>query len=161
MKSPYPTETGCCSRFDPEPWQEKELQWEGKLFVKDRVWCLFYMPMNFGKVMVRTMEKIDQASALTPQPPIALSDHTSPWNMDLYVEVSKEVPGANQARLSGTFLSKVFEGPFKQSRQWCQQMSKWVASKGKAIKRQFMYYTTCPRCAAHYGKNYVVILAEV
>ncbi len=24
-----------------------------------------------------------------------------------------------------------------------------------------MYYTTCPKCAKHYDKNHVVILAEV
>jgi len=26
---------------------------------------------------------------------------------------------------------------------------------------QFFYYTTCPKCAKHYGKNYVVAFAEV
>ena len=33
--------------------------------------------------------------------------------------------------------------------------------KGKEIKKMFTYYTMCPKCAAHYGKNYVVILAQV
>ena len=56
---------------------------------------------------------------------------------------------------------KVFEGPFKNTNQWCQQMAEWVGSKGKTIKRYLMYYPTCPKCAKHYGKNYVVILAEV
>ncbi len=27
--------------------------------------------------------------------------------------------------------------------------------------RNFNYYTTCPKCAKKYGKNYVVILAQV
>ena len=40
-------------------------------------------------------------------------------------------------------------------------MGEWVRSKGRTIKRELMYYTTCPKCARHYGKNYVVILAEV
>jgi hypothetical protein len=40
-------------------------------------------------------------------------------------------------------------------------MAEWVRSKGKTIKRQLFYYTTCPKCAKHYGKNYVVLLAEV
>jgi hypothetical protein len=81
--------------------------------------------------------------------------------MDLYIEVTKEIPNADHARLSGAFLSKVFEGPYKNTGRWCQQMADWVRSKGKTIKRQLMYYTTCPRCAKHYGRNYVVILAEV
>jgi hypothetical protein len=55
----------------------------------------------------------------------------------------------------------VFEGPFKETGRWCQQMTEWVKSKGKTIRKLFMYYTTCPKCARHYGKNYVVIVAEV
>jgi len=161
MDNPYPSETGCCPRFVPEPWHEKELRWENKLFVKERVRCLFYMPIGFGKVVGRVMEQIARADAFTPASPIGLSDHTSRWNMDLYIEVTKEVPGAEHARLSGTFLSRVFEGPFKDTGKWCQQMAEWVQSKGKTIRRSLMYYTTCPKCAKHYGKNYVVILAQV
>ncbi|HOF49223.1 MAG: hypothetical protein KA191_15445 [Verrucomicrobia bacterium] len=40
-------------------------------------------------------------------------------------------------------------------------MSEWIQAQGKQVKRQLMYYITCPKCAKHYGKNYVVILAEV
>jgi len=161
MNNPYSSETGCCPRFVPEPWQEKELHWENKLFIKDRVRTLFYMPLNFGGAMVRNMARIEQAGAFTPEPPVVLSAHTSKWSMDLYIEVAKEIPGAENVRISGSFLSKVFEGPFKNTGQWCKQMAEWVQSKGKKIKRELMYYTTCPKCAKHYGKNYVVILAEV
>ncbi|HNQ87033.1 MAG TPA: hypothetical protein PKM73_00195 [Verrucomicrobiota bacterium] len=160
-QNPYPSETGCCPRFVPEPWQEKAIHWKDKLFLKDRVRCLFYMPLNFGRVMVRNMARISQAGAFTPEPPIGLSDHTSKWSMDIYIEVTREIPGGENVRLSGSFLSKVFEGPFRNTGQWCQQMEEWVRSKGKAVKRCLMYYTTCPKCARHYGKNYVVILAEV
>ncbi len=161
MKSPYPSETGCCPRFVPELWDEKELRWDNKLFLKDRVRCLFYMPLNFGGVMVRNMARIEQAGAFTPEAPVVLSDHTSKWNMDLYIEVSKEIPGVANVRLSGSFLSKVFEGPYRNTGQWCKQTAEWVKAQGKTIKRHLMYYTTCPKCAKHYGKNYVVILAEV
>lgn len=161
MKNPYPSETGCCPRFDPAGWDEKEFTWQDKLFIKDKVFCLFYAPINFGKVIVRCMEKIDAANAFPPQPPLGLSDHTSRWNMDLYIEVSKEVAGAENVKLSGTYLSRVFEGPYKETGNWCKTMSEWVASKGKTIQKMFMYYTTCPKCAKHYGKNYVVILTQV
>jgi len=161
MNNPYPSETGCCPRFAPELWNEKELRWESKLFLKDRVRCLFHVPLNFGKVMVRNMDKIGQAAAFTPAVPLVLSDHTSKWNMDLYIEVTKAIPHAQNARLSGSFLSKVFEGPYRNTGLWCREMAEWVRSKGKVIKRYFTYYTTCPKCAKHYGKNYVVIVAEV
>ncbi len=161
MKNPYESETGCCPRFDPEPWDEKEFQWQDKLFIKDSVRCLFYIPLNFGKVMIRCMDKIEKADAFTPEPPLGLSDHTSRWNMDLYLEVTKEVPDAENVKLSGTYLSKVFEGPYKDTRIWCQQMAEWVNAQGKEIKKHLMYYTTCPKCAKHYGKNYVVYFAQV
>lgn len=161
MNNPYPTETGCCSRFNPEPWDEKEIVWNEKLFVKDRVRCFLYMPLNFGKVITRLFEKVRKADACTPAPPLGLSDHTSKWSMDLYIEVTKPVDGADNVTLSGTYLTKVFEGPFKDTRIWCDRMQDWVAGKGRQIKRHLMYYTTCPKCAKHYGKNYVVYFAEV
>jgi hypothetical protein len=117
--------------------------------------------LSANKLAVRNMDRIAKAEAFTPNVPVVLSDHTSRWNIDLYIEVSKEIPNAEHARLSGSFLAKVFEGPFKNTSQWCSQMAEWVRSKGKTIKRHLMYYTTCPKCAKHYGKNYVVILAEI
>jgi NMD protein affecting ribosome stability and mRNA decay len=40
-------------------------------------------------------------------------------------------------------------------------MTAYVAGQGKEIRRLLFYYTTCPRCAKAYGRNYVAILAEV
>ena len=34
-------ETGCCPRFNPEAWDEKEVTWTEKLFVKDKVRSFF------------------------------------------------------------------------------------------------------------------------
>lgn len=161
MKNPYPSETGCCPRFEPAAWEGREFQWTDKLFVKDKVRCLWYIPLGFGRVVTRLMEKISAADAFTPDPPLSLSDHTSKWNMDLYIEVARPVEGTELARLSGTYLAKVFEGPFKETGHWCNQMAEWVQARGKKIQKLFMYYTTCPKCARHYGKNYVVILAQV
>ena len=36
-----------------------------------------------------------------------------------------------------------------------------VESKAKEFKKMYFFYTTCPKCAKFYGKNYIVILAEV
>ena len=80
---------------------------------------------------------------------------------ELDLEVAAEVPNAENVRLSGSYLTKVFEGPFRDTGKWCAAMAEWVESRGKKIQRQLMYYTTCPRCAQHYGKNYVVIFAQV
>ena len=154
------SETGCCPRFNPEPWDEKEITFDNKLFIKDHVTSFFHIPLNFVKVMVRDMELIKKADALTPEP-LMLSDEKSLWGSDLYIAVTKEVPGAEMVRISGTYLTKVFEGNYKNAPNWANQMKDYVASKAKEIKKMYFFYTTCPKCAEFYGKNYTVILAQV
>jgi hypothetical protein len=153
-------ETGCCPRFDPKPWDDKEVVFENRRFVKDRVRSFLHVPLNFGQVMVRNMERIQAADALAA-PPIVLSDENSLWGADVYIAVTKDVPGAEMAAISGTFLSRTFEGPYKNIRQWVRQMKDYVASQKKAMKKLYFFYTTCPKCAKAYGKNYVVLLARV
>lgn len=152
--------TGCCLRFNPEPWDEKEIIWQDKIFLKDRVRSFFHIPLNFGRVMVRNMEKIAKADALAPEP-ILLSDENSLWGADIYIAVSKEVPQAQMKKISGTLLTKVFEGPYKDAGKWARQMKEYVKSKGRDLKKLYFFYTTCPRCAKYYGKNYTVMVAEV
>ena len=154
------SETGCCPRFNPEPWDKKEVTFQDKLFAKDHVRRFLHIPLNFGKVMVKNMESIKEADALAPEP-LLLSDEKSLWGADVYIAVAKEVPGAEMARISGTFLTKVFEGPYKDVRKWVEEMEAYVKSKDREIKKMYFFYTTCPKCAKFYGKNYTVILAEV
>ena len=149
----------CCPLFDPVPWNEKSITWDRKRFVRDRVISFLHIPLNFGAVMTRTMRAIEAAEAV-PETQIVLADENSLWGADVYVAVDKEVPGAKMATLSGTFLSKVFEGPFSDMRHWIKEMQAFAAAQGKPIRKLYFYYTTCPKCAKKYGKNYVVILAK-
>jgi hypothetical protein len=151
--------TGCCPKFAPAPWNEKELNWDNKKFIKDKVFTLFYMPMNFGAVVKRMMAKIEKAGG-NAQDWMGLSDHTSKWNMDLYVAVDSEIPEADNIVLSGKFLSKVYEGDFRETGKWRKDFESYAAEKGVEIKKMYMWYTTCPKCAKVYGKNYVVILGQ-
>ena len=154
------SETGCCPRFDPKPWDEKEITWKNKLFVKDQVRSFLHIPLGFGKAMVKNMEMIKEADALNPQS-LMLSDEESPWKTNIYIGVSKEVPKVEMVKISGTFLTKVFEGHYKNMKNWMEEMKDYVKTKDKEIKKMYFFYTTCPRCAKVYGKNYVVILAKV
>lgn len=150
----------CCPRFDPGLWQDKELTWKGKRFVKDRVRSFLHIPLNFGAVMVRNMRKIEAAGAKANDT-IVLCDENSLWGADVYISVPAEIPNGDNVTISGTFVSKVFEGPYQNVRKWIPETRQFVDSKGKQIQRLFCYYTTCPKCARKYGKNYVVILAQV
>ncbi|KKG16674.1 hypothetical protein EO98_07410 [Methanosarcina sp. 2.H.T.1A.6] len=150
----------CCPPFDPAPWDGKVFDWNNKRFIRDSVTTQNYMPLNFGEVIMRMNEKVARAGAEMPDW-LCLSDHTSESNMDLYLAVDREVDGAENVTLSGKFLSKVYEGNFEKTGEWCGDFEGYVKGKGLEIKKWYMWYTTCPDCAEKYGKNYVVIVAEV
>jgi hypothetical protein len=152
--------TECCPPFDPVAWDNKILEWNDKKFIKDRVFTLFYIPINFGSVVKRMMRKIEKAGAKA-QDWMGLSDHTSKWNMDLYVAVDREIPDALNVTLGGKFFSRVYEGDFKNTKEWCDDFTKSAREKNLKIEKMYMWYTTCPKCAKKYGKNYVVVIAKV
>jgi hypothetical protein len=160
MDKLYDSPTGCCPAFNPAPWDEKEHTWQDKLFIKDHVCSFLHIPLNFGKVMVRNMDKIVQAQALTPEP-LLLSDDKSLWGADIYIAVAKDIPNSEMVKISGRFLTKVFEGPYKNIRTWIREMDTFVKAKGKTTKKLYFFYTTCPKCAKFYGKNYVVLVAQI
>ncbi len=160
MIDPNLKPTGCCMPFDPDLWQEKEITWQDKIFVKDHVTSFLHIPLNFGKKVVKNLALIEKADANSPYQ-LMLTDEKSIWGSDLYIDVAKDVPGAQMAKLSGTFLTKVFEGPYQNAGKWAVEMKEYAKSKGKEIKKLYFSYTTCPKCAKAYGKNYVVLFAQI
>lgn len=156
--------TGCCEPFNPEPWDEKEITWQDKIFVKDHVTSFLHMPLNMGQKVVKNMTLIEKAQAKAPHQ-LMLCDENSLWGCNIYIDVAPpaggEVPGAQMAAISGTFLTKVFEGPYKNAGKWAQEMKEYVKAKGQELKKLYFSYTTCPKCAKAYGKNYVVLFAQI
>lgn len=152
--------TGCCEPFNPEPWEDKETTWKDKIFVKDHVNSFLHIPLDMGKKIVKNLKLIEQANAKAPHQ-LMLTDEKSLWGADIYIDVSQDVPGAQMTTLSGTFLTKVFEGPYKNAGKWAKEMEAIVKSKEKELKKIYFSYTTCPKCAKVYGKNYVVLFAQI
>ncbi len=140
--SPYDQDE-CCPRFDPQPWDKTEFTWENRRFVKDRVTSFLHIPLNFGAVMKRNVDMIHAAGAF-PATVVILADENSLWGADVYIEVTKDIPGANMATISGTFLCKVFEGPYQNMRKWIEEMKAFVQSKGRNLQKLYLFYTTCP-----------------
>jgi len=150
----------CCPQFKPELWDEKMFEWKDKMFIKEKVFTIFYMPMNFRGVMKKLAEKVKKAGAAMPDW-LCLSDHTSKWNMDVYLAVDKHIPDAENVTLGGEYFSKVYEGQYRDIGKWCKDFETLTKSKNRSIEKLYMWYTTCPKCAKKYGKNYVVILAKI
>jgi len=153
-------ETGCCADLDPALWDGKTLTWTGKPFVKDRMRAFLHIPLNFATVVGRAHAAIEKAEAY-PEQPFWLSDEASPWRSDFYVAVDRDVPGTETATLSGTFLTKVFEGPYRDVGKWVRAMREHVAAQGHEILKLYFFYATCPKCAKRLGHNWVVLFARV
>ena len=154
----------CCREFEPEPWQEKEIVWKDKKFVKETVPQFMHIPLpgTFGKAVGRMWKKIEDSEAGPEMKDfLMLSTETSMWKGEIYINPTKEIPNAENVKLSGTFWTKVFDGPYNDVPKWINSMTAFLAAKGKAAKKWFFYYTYCPKCAKKYGHNYVVTFAQL
>jgi hypothetical protein len=154
-------ETGCCPRFNTEGWDEVELHFEDKPFVKAETKSILHIPTNMGAVFSQTFTDIEKAGAHSDDDFIVLSRDESNWKGEHYFSVTGDVPGHEMIRISGDFVTKVFEGPFRDIGKWEKEMESFVASRGEKAKKMYYFYTTCPKCAKVYGKNYVVAIAKV
>jgi uncharacterized protein with PIN domain len=114
-----------------------------------------------GSVYPKTTDAIEAVDAFDMEQLIVLSHDTSAWCAEHLFSVTKEVPGQEMVRLTGNFLTKVFEGPYKNTPRWEKELEAFSQSRGKQVKKTYFFYTTCPKCAKYYGKNYVVGVAEV
>jgi hypothetical protein len=154
----------CCPKFEPAPWEEKTHHWENKLFIKDSMRTFFHIPFppTIAKLMTRMWNTVQEAQANPErQDVLILAYDPTPFKCEYYMTVTKEVPGAENVTLSGTFLSKVFDGPYGGVPKWIKIMDKYVAAQGKQVKRYYIHYTSCPKCAKKYGHNYIVLFAQV
>ena len=154
------SETGCCPRFDPTGW-DGEFEFHDRPFVRSRTINFLHIPLNIGSVIKKTCRKIEDAGAAPDDEFLMLSTDPSPWRGEHYFAVTKEVPHAEMATLSGQYLTKVFEGPYHHAGKWAQEMESHVTSARRKLDKLYFFYTTCPKCAKHFGKNYVVAFAEV
>ena len=153
--------THCCPRFNPDGWDNQELHFDDKLFVKATTRSVLHIPLNMADVFSETFAAIEDANAGADDTYLVLSSDPSAWKGEHLFAVTKPVPDHEMVRLSGDFLTQVFEGPFRNMEKWRKTLNATVAARGQAVKKTHFFYTTCPSCAKSYGKNYVVGIAEL
>ncbi len=153
--------TGCCPRFKPEGWDNQHLHFENKKFLRATTRSAMHIPWNMGRVFTRVQEHIEDDAAAHPAKEIVLSRDTSPWEAEHYFAVEKDVADEEMTTLSGDFITRVFEGPYRKAKDFAHDMEVAATATGKTAKRVFFFYTTCPKCAKAYGENYMVGVAEV
>ena len=154
----------CCLEFDPSAWKNNIHVWYEKMFIRDSVHEIFHVPLpsSVKKVITKLWHKASNADALPEAKDNLLLGHDpSPWKGEYYLAVTKEVPGADNVALTGTFVSKIFDGPYHKVPVFIEQMNAYLAENGKKAKRYFFHYAYCPECAKKYGHNYIVVFAEI
>ncbi|MDP2063737.1 MAG: hypothetical protein Q8Q63_06445 [Phaeovulum sp.] len=153
--------TGCCAKFNPEGWDGAEVHFRDKAFLRALTRSVMHIPLNWGTVFGRVLGKLDAGAAVEPEGFVVLSRELSPWSAEHLFAIRAAVPGEEVTTLSGDFVTKVFEGSFAEARHWHEALQAISAAHGKPDGQAYFYYTTCPKCAKAYGKNYVVGFAEV
>jgi hypothetical protein len=156
-----PLEPGCCCpKFDPALWDNLDLHFRDKPFVRAATVGIFHIPLNIRAVFTRTLNAIKAAGAGTSQFAI-LSDDSSLWRGEHYFAVSREVPGLSNVTLTGDYLTRVFTGPYSDAYIWVGEMREMVETAGYKMGKLYFFYTNCPKCAEKRGRNHVVGIAEL
>lgn len=153
--------SGCCPRFNPEGWDNRDLHFENKLFVRATSKSDNYVPVDWGPVFERTFAEIEKAGAYDETDIIILTRDVSPSEAEHFFAVSKAVPDQEMVRWSGDYRTRVFEGPYESVPNWQKAFTDDLAGDGLEAGRMYSFYTTCPKCFEVYGKNYVVEVAEL
>lgn len=157
-------EKECCPKFDPKPWDEVTQTWKDKPFITTTVPQIFHMPLPwvYSKAISGMWKKAEKYG-IAPQTKdfMLLAYDPSPWKSHLYMTVTKEIKQSDVVTISGTFVSKVFDGPYQNIPKYIGELNNYLNKIGKTAKKLYFYYTTCPKCAKKYGHNYIVVLAEI
>lgn len=152
----------CCQAFDTKRWDEKTHHWKNKMFLQDDVFQIMHIPVNMSSVVKRMFAKIEKSKAAPKTEDfLMLCYDPSPWKSEIRMSVTKSVSDGKMDTLSGTFVSKVFDGPYHHVPLWIEQMDKYLDKQGLKAKKYYFHFAYCPKCAKKYGHNYCVAFAQV
>lgn len=155
----------CCPKFNPEKWDQKTYNWNNKPFIKETIPTLFHIPFPpmIGKKVTKMWQMIEEAkkAEANKEDILLLFRDPSPFKSELYFSVTGPVPKANNVNISGTFIAKVFAGPYNAIPKFVKQMNEYLVSKGEKAKDYYVHYAYCPKCAEKYGNNYMILFAQV
>ncbi len=152
----------CCLPFDPSLWDEKTHIWTNKMFLRDDVVQIMHVPLNMSSVVNRMFKKIETADAMPEtQDFLMLAYDPSPWRSEIHMTITKEIPDGKVVRLSGTFVSKIFDGPYNHVPKWITAMDTFLATRNQKSLKYYFHFAYCPKCVKKYGHNYCIVFAQV
>ncbi len=155
----------CCPIFNPKKWDKKTYNWENKLFIRESIPAFFHIPFipMISKKMIKMIHLADEADANLEDDAemlILFHDPTA-FKSEIYYSVTKNVEGADNYPISGTFVAGVFDGPYNKVPVFMKEMDRYLAGENKKAKDYFVHYAYCPKCAEKYKHNYMILFARV
>lgn len=155
----------CCPTFHHEKWDGKTFNWNNKKFIKASVPTLFHIPLPqmIGNRVTKMMRLAEDAERIAEdkQDILLLFTDPSAFKSNLLLSVTGNVPNAQNTTLSGTYISKVFDGTFNSVPKFMKEMDIFLAKEGKTAKNYYVHYAYCPKCAKRNRHNYMVLFAEL
>lgn len=155
----------CCPEFKPDKWDKKILNWEKKKFIKDSLPTFFHIPLPsmIGSKITRMSKAVDsnQANHANKEDTLVLFRDPSVFKSEIYISVEKNVPSENNVTISGDFISRVFDGGYKDVPKFIKQMDEYLAETGKKAEDYYIHYAYCPGCAKKFGHNYLILFAKI
>jgi hypothetical protein len=163
-EAPCMSDAVCCPVFDPVPWDETTHAWKDRVFLRATVPQFFHMPIPglYGRAIAKLRNDAKEGGIVPDEKDfMLLSFDPSPWKSELYLAVTGERSLLPTVKLSGEYISKVFDGPYSGIPKYLEEFEDFAHGQRKKLGNYFFWYTTCPKCAKKYGHNYIVILGEV
>ena len=155
----------CCPKFNPEKWDQKTYNWENKTFIKETIPTFFHIPFPpmIGQRITKMCQLSENAKTVETdiEDVLMLFHDPSAFKSEIYLSVTGPVPNANNASISGTFMTKVFAGNFTDVPKFIKQTDEYLAGQGKKAKDYYIHYAYCPKCTKKYGDNYMIIFAQI
>lgn len=157
-------EEKCCPDLNTEYWENKEHNWENKKFITDSMRTLFHMPFPWviGKKLMKLWSQAQNSCAEleNKEDTLFLFNDPSAFKSNIFLTVKNDVKDARNTTISGNFISKVYDGPYKDVPKFMKQMKSTLKKQGKEVKDFYIHYAYCPKCSKEYGHNYMVLFAK-
>lgn len=155
-------ETNCCAIPNIDSWDKQEFELSDMHFIREYTRSFLFMPLNMSTAMKKLQSTATRSGKeMPPEQALILSRDLSPWKAEQLYRVAEPVEGEDNVSIQGTYQTMVFEGPYKNAKNWYDSAVARAQETGKKAELVYFFYTTCPKCAKHYGKNYVITFAKV
>ena len=154
----------CCPEFKVDKWDGKTFKWKNKCFIKETIPTFFHMPFPpmIGKKVTKMWKLIQDGKAQPPKEDwLLLFYDPSAFKSEIYMGCTKPVKNANNTTISGTFMAKVFDGPYNAIPKFIKETNSYLSKKEKKAKKYYVHYAYCPKCSKKFGHNYMILFAEV